>query len=271
LAPGSWIHGEFGTWVGHSEKTRAWELIYLAKRDYERHKDDLDKETKEKINDHFLAAECSDWFWWYGDDHYTEFGAEFDELFRNHLITIYDLMGITPHSDMFIPIIKDKSTEDFHIKPQSDISPNINGKRDSFFEWIGAGVVDESKLFSTMDKRRGPLQKIYYGQDDKKIYFSFLTDLEDFCKSMHMKIIIEPLGIKATLDFTASKSHISNLEVDMACGDCFEMSIDKKGIDTDEISVIFEVIQNGRVIQTLPGFGELKMDLGNDYAQNWFV
>jgi alpha-amylase/alpha-mannosidase (GH57 family) len=119
LAPGSWIHGEFGTWVGHSEKTRAWELIYLAKRDYERHKDDLDKETKEKINDHFLAAECSDWFWWYGDDHYTEFGAEFDELFRNHLITIYDLMGITPHSDMFIPIIKDKSTEDFHIKPQS--------------------------------------------------------------------------------------------------------------------------------------------------------
>ena len=31
IAPGSWIHGNFDTWSGHSEKNRAWELIYQTK------------------------------------------------------------------------------------------------------------------------------------------------------------------------------------------------------------------------------------------------
>ena len=271
LAPGSWIHGEFNTWVGHDEKTRAWELIYLTKRDYEHHKDGLSNEIKEKISDHFLAAECSDWFWWYGDDHYTEFGAEFDELFRNHLIDIYDLIGITPPADIFIPIIKDRSSQDFWLKPQSNISPLISGKKDSFFEWIGAGVIDESKLFSTMDKERGPVKKIYYGQDDEKIYFSFETKLKKFCKDNTMEIIIEPLGIKGKIDFQTKKSSIGNLEVDVACKEWLEISIDKKDIKVDEISMRFEIQKDARVVQTLPGFGELKIDMGYDYSQNWFV
>jgi len=271
LAPGSWIHGEFNTWVGHSEKTRGWELIYLTKRDYEHHKDSLDDETKEKISDHFLAAECSDWFWWYGDDHYTEFGAEFDELFRNHLISIYDLMDITPPADIFIPIIKDKSAQNFWLKPQSDISPLINGERDSFFEWIGAGVIDESKLFSTMDKKRGPIKKIYYGQDDEKIYFSFEAKVKKLCVSNAIEIIIEPLNIRGKIDFETEKTFIGDLEVEVACGSWLEMSIDKRMIKEDEISIRFEIQRDNKVIQTLPGFGELKIDLGNDYSQNWFV
>ena len=271
LSAGSWIHGEFNTWVGHSEKTRGWELIYLTKRDYERHKDNLDEQTKQKISDHFLASECSDWFWWYGDDHYTEFGAEFDELFRNHLISIYDLMGITPPADIFVPIIKDKSAQNFWLKPQSDISPTINGQRDSFFEWIGAGVVDESKLFSTMDKQRGPIKKIYYGQDDDKIYFSFETKMQKFCVKNSMEIIIEPINVRSKIDFKTQNSFVGDLKIDLACGSWLEMSIDKRTIKEDEISFRFEILQDDKVIQTLPGFGELKIDLGNDYSQNWFV
>ena len=271
LAAGSWIHGEFNTWVGHSEKTRAWELIYLTKKDYEYHKHSLSDEVKEKINHHFLAAECSDWFWWYGDDHYTEFGGEFDELFRNHLITIYDLMGITPPSDIFIPITKDKSSQKFWLKPQSDISPTINGQRDSFFEWIGAGVIDETKLFSTMDKQRGPVKKMYYGQDDEKIYFSFETNMSKLCKDGAIEFIIEPLGINDTIYFKTENSFVGDLEVKMVCGDWIEIGIDKSEIEDDELSFRFMILQNDRVIQTLPGFGELKIDLGNDYSQNWFI
>lgn len=53
------------------------------------------------------------------------------------------------------------------------ISPLIDGKDSSFFEWLGAGSIDESKLYSTMDRVRGPIEKIYYGQNDNNIYLAF--------------------------------------------------------------------------------------------------
>ena len=271
LAPGSWIHGSFDTWVGDSEKTRAWELIFITKRDYEHHKASLDETTQSKIIDHFLAAECSDWFWWYGDDHYTDFGAEFDELFRSHLIHIYDLIAIPAPSDLFMPIIKDRSSESFWIKPQTDISPDINGKHDSFFEWIGCGVVDEGKLFSTMDKQRGPIEKIYYGQDDEKLYFAFYSNINKSCTSDSMSIIIDPIDVTGKIYLKTEKTFFGNIEVDVACEDWLEVSIDKSKIDKDEISVRFEIEKDGVVVQTLPGFGELKIDLGSDYSRNWFI
>ncbi len=271
LAPGSWIHGEFNTWVGHSEKTRAWELIYLAKKDYARHNDTLNDETKAKISEHFLSAECSDWFWWYGDDHYTEFGVEFDELFRSHLITIYDLMDVTPPSNIFIPILEDRSVVDFWLKPQSDISPLINGRHDLFFEWIGCGIIDESKLFSTMDKQRGPIKKILYGQNNDKIYFSFDTQTIKMSANDFIIIIVEPLNIRAKIAIKTQKTLIDTLEVNVAYEEIFELSIDKKLISIDSISIIFEIEQNNKIVQTLPGFGELKIDLNDDYSKNWFI
>lgn len=276
LAPGSWINGEFNTWVGHSEKTRAWELIYLTKKDYERHKNTLSEEIKDKISKHFLSAECSDWFWWYGDDHFTEFGVEFDELFRNHLIEIYDLMSLKAPADIFIPILENKSVLDFWLKPQSNISPRINGKHDSFFEWIGCGVIDESKLFSTMDRRRGPVRKILYGQDSEKIYISFLTKknkvyVGDYVDDIFVHIMIEPLNLKAKLPIKSQNFFMGPIEIQVAFEDVFELSIDKKLIDSNSISIIFEIEHDGKIIQSLPGFGELKIELDDDYSQNWFV
>ena len=36
-----------------------------------------------------FAAEASDWFWWFGDDHTSAHDAVFDELFRRHLAAAY--------------------------------------------------------------------------------------------------------------------------------------------------------------------------------------
>ena len=271
LAAGSWIHGNFNTWVGHKEKTRAWELIYLTKRDYEHHKSSLDEDTKNKITDHFLLAESSDWFWWYGDDHYSKFGLEFDELFRFHLIDIYYLINITPPSDLFIPIVEHKSAQNFWLQPQSDISPIINGKHDSFFDWIGCGIVDEGKLFSTMDKERGPIKKILYGQDNEKIYFAFEGKVADLCKSDTLEIIIEPIGIRGKIMFDTKSFFIGDLQVHAMCEDQLEMSIDKSKITQDELLFKFELEKDGHIVQILPGFGELKIDLSNDYSRNWFI
>ncbi len=276
LAPGSWIHGEFNTWVGHSEKTRGWELIYLTKRDFMHHEENLDDETKAKIIEHFLASECSDWFWWYGDDHFTEFGQEFDTLFRSHLIAIYDLMHISPPSDLFKPIIENRSSQNFHLQPQSPISPNINGIHDSFFEWIGCGVVDESKLFSTMDRVRGPVRKIYYGQDEDNIYFAFDADMKALFKSDTFHITIDPIALHVSLKCNDCreknyKQMHKGIEIEVSSDKWLEIRISKKTIDVNIIQCRFEFEEKELVVQTLPGFGELELDLSTDYSENWFV
>ena len=276
LAPGSWIHGEFNTWVGHSEKTRGWELIYLTKRDYDHHKDNLSNDVREEITTHFLAAECSDWFWWYGDDHYTEFGGEFDMLFRSHLISIYDLMNVAPPSDLFETIIGDRSSQNFWLKPQSHISPITNGTHDSFFEWIGCGVVDESKLFSTMDRVRGPVEKILYGQDETSVYFAFKVDIEKLYECDAVGIIIEPIEFNESIVLHAIKSACyeetyNGIKIEVASKKFLEMRIDKSEIKAQQIQIRFELFQGSSVVQTLPGFGELEIDLTTDYSENWFV
>jgi alpha-amylase/alpha-mannosidase (GH57 family) len=277
LRPGSWIHGEFNTWVGHNEKTRGWELIFMTRHDYDHHAAPLDDTTKEEILRHFLAAECSDWFWWYGDDHYTDFGSEFDILFRSHLISIYDLMHVAPPSDLFEPIIGNKSAHDFWLPPQSHISPVTNGIHDSFFEWVGCGVLDESKLFSTMDRVRGPVHKILYGQDMQRVYFAFVSDMKHLCQCDSINIIIEPLAFQTqiALDDFCDKTHhymeFEMLDINVACDQWLELCIDKSRIDPRRITFRFELEQNGIILQTLPGFGELEMDLETDYSENWFV
>ncbi|MDH4944909.1 glycoside hydrolase family 57 protein [Sulfurimonas sp. C5] len=271
LVSGSWINGEFNTWVGGSEKTRGWELLFMTKQDYEHHKKNMDSKNKELITQHFLAAECSDWFWWYGDDHFSEYEAEFDELFRNHLITIYDLLEIAPPADLYIPITQHKSTQDFWLHPKSDISPVINGKHDSFFEWIGCGVVDETKVFSTMDTQRGPVKKIFYGQDKHKLYFSFAADMEILCESDSLEVIIEPGNIHGKITLPNETIVIDDVEIFSVCDDLLEMSIAKEYLSSKEILIRFEIEKAGKVVQILPSFGELKINIDDDYSHEWFV
>ncbi|HFU77100.1 MAG TPA: glycoside hydrolase, partial [Epsilonproteobacteria bacterium] len=270
LAPGSWIHGNFDTWAGHPEKNRAWELIYQTKRDYEHHLNAVTTEIKEKIIFHFLAAECSDWFWWYGDDHVTEFSLEFDKLFREHLIAIYTLLNIHPPADLFEPIISHKSSASFLRKPQTRISPQLNGQNNSFFDWLGSGIIDESKLYSTMDRVRGPIEIIYYGQDDKNVYLAFEGDIELLKKlDLQLQVIIEETGTTITLDMNKLSEEDG---VTLIIGERIELAISKEHFkDYTTIHLRFEILNKHEIIQTMPGYGALAIDLQETYDSNWFV
>lgn len=277
LAPGSWIHGEFNTWVGHHEKTRGWELIYMTRRDYEHHKPGLDSETKAKIKHHFLAAECSDWFWWYGDDHFTEFSVEFDELFRSHLVQVYGLMRVSPPSDLYTPIISDRSGEDFLLQPQFPIQPVINGRYNSFFEWVGCGIVDETKLFSTMDRVRGPVERIRFGQNGQMVYCAFEGDMKKLSGCDKLNIMIEPsqtyfeIGIESLCTTHNGTLKSKGITLEFSCGSWLEFSMDFDATGAKEVQIRFEIERDGIIIQTLPGYGELELELDTTYAENWFV
>lgn len=270
LSAGSWIHGNFDTWSGHSEKNRAWELIYQTKRDASHHQGKLSDEVAEKITFHFLASECSDWFWWYGDDHVTEFGLEFDALFRAHLISIYTLLDIQPPSVLYEPIVTHKEVASFLQKPQQEITPSINGNDRNFFDWIGAGFIDESKLYSTMDRVRGPIEKIYYGHDDTTVFLAFEGDIASLKKEdISLQISIEETSKTASVSlFESSRSKT----IAVGVGERLEVALLKPFFHgTRSFHLRLEIIQGNDIIQTMPGYGSIAIDLDDNYSHNWFV
>ncbi len=270
LAPGSWIYGNFNTWSGHPEKNRAWELIYKTKYDYEQYKGEVSEELEKKIKYHFLASECSDWFWWYGDDHITEFALEFDALFREHLISIYRLLELEVPSELFEPVMTNKISESFLSYPQSVINPTIDGNNSSFFEWIGAGSIDESKLFSTMDMVRGPIKKIYFGHNKTYTFFAFDGDISRLnSKKTTLKIQVQESNEEYS--FTLHKKY-DKKKLKLAVGQRIELGLSKLFFQGyTKVHLRFEILENEHVIQTMPGLGSIVIDFEEKYTNNWFV
>ena len=94
LHPGSWIHAVFATWIGHPEKTAAWELLAAVRRAM----------PDGELPPGMLLAEGSDWFWWLGEDNPTELAPLYDEIFRRHLADGCAQAGIDPPVDLSRPL-----------------------------------------------------------------------------------------------------------------------------------------------------------------------
>jgi alpha-amylase/alpha-mannosidase (GH57 family) len=101
LFPGSWINGNYDTWIGEQEENRAWEYLLRARRDLERSgipRPDPASPAPSSGSPDWLnymaweemyAAEGSDWFWWYGTDQTDAAERQFDNAFRIHLENVY--------------------------------------------------------------------------------------------------------------------------------------------------------------------------------------
>ncbi|MGC1635673.1 MAG: glycoside hydrolase family 57 protein, partial [Candidatus Acidiferrales bacterium] len=72
IFPASWINANFDVWIGHAEDVRAWDLLRDAREVYSRsaaRQQSGDAAAREKLQRAYeavLAAEGSDWTWWYG-------------------------------------------------------------------------------------------------------------------------------------------------------------------------------------------------------------
>ncbi len=125
LWPGSWINGNYDTWIGEKEENRAWEYLLRARRDLAksgiRQPDPKANAPKAGTKtwyaynawEEMYAAEGSDWFWWYGSDQTAPAGDKpFDDAYRIHLNNIYKfakLAGADITSPGFDPIIQDNN------------------------------------------------------------------------------------------------------------------------------------------------------------------
>src|SRR5271169_798575 len=159
IFPASWINANFDVWIGHREDVRAWDLLRDAREMYERvAQRKSGKATAEQLARAYeavLAAEGSDWNWWYGPEHGSANDAEFDDLYRKHLTEIYTALGESAPDVLAHPIKK---------------APELVRREPSYFEWLGAGLYATDPRGGTMHGNTDAIGGLYYGFREKYLY-----------------------------------------------------------------------------------------------------
>jgi alpha-amylase/alpha-mannosidase (GH57 family) len=190
LHPGSWISANYGIWIGHPEENLAWDYLAKARAAALQQSpavaallsgeevgeaggadngDSDYQETARKVCKALYAAQGSDWFWWYGDDHFSPHSSSFDLLFRRHLMSVYRLLDIPVPRELYEPI-KKQCPAGFVREPAALITPAITGIVTDYFEWLAAGLYDLTKQYSAMHASESLLQSFFYGYDRNYFY-----------------------------------------------------------------------------------------------------
>ncbi len=276
LASGSWIGGNFDTWIGQKDKNKAWELLTLTNENYLKIKDNLDEKTIKLVDREFMQALASDWFWWYGDDHYTIQAKEFDTLFRKHLINIYELLSLQIPKEILEPIVKDKQSKNFHIPPESFIYPNIDGTKNNYFEWLHSGVVDMKKELSVMDGVKYIIENFLYGYHKGKLFF-YIESPMLFDMKYSTKLIINIDDIEFELFIKEGKQNI--LKNDIWCVSFSNQNEMEIEFSSDMITLgrnikfEFKLLRDDKVIQSFPAYNDffIKIENLNLNLKNWFI
>ncbi|MDR3394112.1 MAG: glycoside hydrolase family 57 protein [Parasulfuritortus sp.] len=96
MTAGSWVYGDFTTWMGDPAKNRAWDLLCAAKTAYDQRMaaGTLPKEVEREAELQLRSCESSDWFWWFGDYNPGDSVQAFDKLYRAKLTRLYRLLGL---------------------------------------------------------------------------------------------------------------------------------------------------------------------------------
>ncbi len=179
IFPASWINANFDVWIGHAEDVRAWELLRDARDAFERAKKSqvhggisrLDEATfvGQRVYDAVLAAEGSDWCWWFGPEHGSANDAEFDALYRRHLTEIYNALGEPAPAALSLPI-KRAPERGRREPPSAYLNVMVDGRESTYFEWLGAGLFATDRRSGTMHGRRSVLGELYYGFGPKHFW-----------------------------------------------------------------------------------------------------
>jgi len=169
LAPGSWIKGNFEIWIGGAEENKAWDYLGQVRKDFEEFSQTSSGAKIETARNELMAAEGSDWFWWYGDDFYSEIDTEFDNLFRMHLKNVYLALDKRPRLFLEDPVKFDHPVK-LTTSPAGFISPIIDGRENNFYEWHDAGSFDVLRFWGGYYSQEPHFSKIYFGFDAVTLY-----------------------------------------------------------------------------------------------------
>jgi alpha-amylase/alpha-mannosidase (GH57 family) len=177
IVPGSWINANFDVWIGSTEDLEAWRLLRDARDAYSQAAEAAARGEPEAPNrdqlaaayDALLAAEGSDWCWWYGPEHSSANDAEFDAAYRTLLTEVYLRLDRVAPDELAEPI-KQQPEQALVVAPQSFLHVRIDGRESSYFEWLGAGLYSAIRQSGSLHGRAHLLRELHYGFDQDNLY-----------------------------------------------------------------------------------------------------
>ena len=92
LVAGSWVYGDFTTWMGDPAKNRGWDWLAAAKQAFDAAPAARQAEAEPLLR----SCESSDWFWWFGDYNPADAVESFDRVYRQKLKRLYETLGAEP-------------------------------------------------------------------------------------------------------------------------------------------------------------------------------
>jgi alpha-amylase/alpha-mannosidase (GH57 family) len=287
IFPASWISANFDVWIGHGEDVRAWDLLRDAREAYERAaqragtSSEVLKQRLSNAYEALLAAEGSDWCWWFGPEHGSSNDAEFDELYRKHLTQVYFELGESVPDALALPI-KRAAERGQREMPTSYLNVNVDGRESSYFEWMGAGTYSTDQRSGTMHGRSYVLGNLYYGFDPQHLYIRVdpvaeaMADIPDF----QMRITMwDSRETRITLRVTDRKITQCVVEQEGACflhpepfvsaahGKILEVGLARELFDLKnrrELLLSVALWEGGLPLDVLPVEGMLQVQLGEE-------
>lgn len=177
LLPGSWIGGSFRIWIGHPEDNLAWELLGKTREELSEFERDnpQKKEILESCWRDIYAAEGSDWFWWFGEEHHTPDKDKFDLLFRSHLLSVYEKLGKAAPEELRSPLSFTAAPE-VVTSPTGLLTPKIDGLVTYPEEWVSAGRYDCARADTAIHRSQGICGCVYFGFDQENFYLRIDPD-----------------------------------------------------------------------------------------------
>ncbi len=220
LFSGSWIDGNFATWIGHPEKNAAWTHLATTRAAL----DGISKDDPvgRKAWKSLGIAEGSDWMWWFGDTHFSAQAHEFDQLFRMHLANCYRLLGRQVPAALDQPIRRQIVISRY--ESTGPVHPTIDGRDTSYYEWLYAGRIDFAHEYAAIQRGNQILRQLYYGSDGVSYYVRLDLDVQAlthtqpwiirliFSEDRHVEITGSPEGVRATIG--SSQEHLLSCAVD---------------------------------------------------------
>jgi alpha-amylase/alpha-mannosidase (GH57 family) len=272
---GSWIGHNFSIWIGQTEDNTGWSLL-AETRDF-LEGEDPDRKHAEAWES-IYAAEGSDWFWWYGDEHSSDDDEVFDYLFRENLANAYRFVGKEPPDILSIPIL----TEDREVKPTMEpinfIYPKIDGKVTDYFDWMGAGYIEGKGHGTAMHESVTLIKGCYFGFNERALVLR--TDIDKYfiqsLKDVSFEInLLGPSVFKIVYHLRRGKVE-SALPVTAVFRDILEMEIPlsalkvKKG---EKINLWFSLKAAEMLVDRVPNRGYLTLAVPSENFETemWYV
>ena len=175
IFPGSWIDGNFYIWIGHDDDRKGWSQLADARAalDAAEAGGAIDAAALAEAREEILIAEGSDWFWWYGDDHSSAHDVEFDRLFRVHLRNAYRRLQVPVPDELFASNISTAAGAAAQSAPVARLAPTLDGEETSYFEWLGAGILEAREVAGAMHQSERPAAQVslvHFGFDHARLY-----------------------------------------------------------------------------------------------------